>query len=159
MGAAGCGKTTVGERLAQRLNAVFLDADDYHPPANVAKMQRGYALTDTDRWPWLAASADAVRSRRSEGYAVVLACSALKRAYRQALGFPGVARFVIELRVSRELLAQRLAKRSDHFFDPTLLDSQLAIREPAQDGLAVAADGSVNTVVQRVLTELGRNAR
>lgn len=155
MGVAGCGKTTVGQRLAGRLGAVFLDADDYHPRANVAKMQRGEPLTDADRWPWLAAVAAAVADAEAAGNAMVLACSALKQDYRRALGFPASQRFVVELRLAREALARRLARRGQHFFDAGLLDSQLATLEPADEGVVVSADADIDTVVERVLLCLG----
>lgn len=155
MGPAGCGKTRVGGELADHLGAVFLDADDYHPEANLAKMRRGEALIEADRWPWLAAVAEAVGDAEERAEAVVLACAALKRTYRRALGFPGERRFVVELRVAREALAQRLSQRSDHFFDAGLLDSQLAILEPAEEGFVVAADAPTETVIQRILLVLG----
>jgi gluconokinase len=139
MGAAGAGKTTVGRALAAALGWPFVDADDVHPPANVARMRAGIPLTDAERAPWLAALAvmiaDAVAGRRS----LVLACSALTRAYRRRL-VPGGApaardavRFV-HLHATPALLAARLGGRPGHFFPPALLESQLdTLEEPRED--------------------------
>jgi gluconokinase len=145
MGPAGAGKTTVGERLAASLGWPFADADDFHPAANVEKMRRGEGLTDADRGPWL----DALRARvaatlRDDGH-LVLACSALRRAYRDALvpadAPPDAVRFVY-LHVSRETLARRLARRHGHYATGTLLDSQLAtLEEPAPEEDVVWLDG------------------
>jgi len=128
MGVAGTGKTTVGRLLAEDLGWLFLDADDFHSPANVAKMRRGEPLDDADREPWL----DALRSRLAEeleaGRSVVLACSALKAAYRRKLAVDERVRFV-HLTGDPELLRRRLGERQAHYFAPGLLDSQLATLE------------------------------
>ncbi|MFT4030657.1 MAG: gluconokinase [Protaetiibacter sp.] len=123
-GVSGSGKSTVGALLAARLGVPFADGDALHPPANLAKMASGIPLDDADRWPWL----DAVGERLAAS-PVVVACSALRRAYRDRLraAAPG-ARFVL-LDGSRELLEARMAARTDHFMPPALLDSQLATLE------------------------------
>ncbi len=123
-GVSGSGKSTVGALLAERLELPFVDGDALHPPANVAKMAAGVPLDDADRWPWL----DAVGERLGAS-PVVVACSALRRVYRDRLraAAPGV-RFVL-LDGSRELLAARTGARADHFMPPALLDSQLATLE------------------------------
>jgi carbohydrate kinase (thermoresistant glucokinase family) len=129
MGVSGSGKSTVGAELAARLGVPFVDGDALHPVANVAKMAAGIPLDDADRWPWL----DAVGARLAESR-VVVACSALRRSYRDRLraAAPDV-RFVL-LDGSRELLAARTGARLDHFMPPALLDSQLATLErPAPD--------------------------
>ncbi|AHG88910.1 carbohydrate kinase, thermoresistant glucokinase family [Gemmatirosa kalamazoonensis] len=141
MGPAGAGKTTVGERLAESLGWPFADADAFHPASNVEKMRRGEGLTDADRAPWLAALREAVRATLARGDHLVLACSALRRSYREALVPPdapsGAVRFAY-LHVSRAELARRLATRVGHYAPPSLLDSQLAtLEEPApEEGIA-----------------------
>ncbi|MEM0914818.1 MAG: gluconokinase [Planctomycetota bacterium] len=136
MGVAGSGKTTVGQALAERIGAEFQDADDHHPPANIDKMRRGEPLTDADRGPWL----DRLRGLIADTLdhatrpALVLACSALKRRYRGALAHPGEPIAFVFLDVDRDTLAARLADRAGHFFDPQLLDDQLAnFESPGQE--------------------------
>ncbi|MGH8851022.1 MAG: gluconokinase [Casimicrobiaceae bacterium] len=141
MGVSGCGKTTVGRALARELRAEFLDGDDFHPAANVAKMARGIPLTDEDRWPWLDAIGAAMRERAARGRGVVVACSALKHAYRERLrhggGAEGDVRFVY-LKGDAATIAPRLASRDAHFMPPSLLASQFAaLEEPAG---AIVAD-------------------
>src|SRR5688500_3541074 len=139
MGPSGAGKSTVGRRLADALGWPLHDGDDYHPPENVARMRAGVPLTDADRAPWLAALAALIAGAAAEGRPLLLACSALKRAYRAALvpaGAAGDVRFVY-LHASPALLAERLAARRGHFFDPRLLASQLAaLEEPGGDEAA-----------------------
>lgn len=125
MGVAGSGKSTLGAALAARLGWPFQDGDALHPPANVARMAAGLALTDQDRAPWL----DAVAAWIADHPEGVVACSALKRAYRMRL-----AARVIYLRGDRDLIAERLAARAGHFFAPALLDSQFAALEPPGPG-------------------------
>lgn len=142
MGVAGAGKTTVGRLLASDLGAAFLDADDFHPPANVAKMRAGTPLDDADRWPWLERLNATLRERAGRGESAVLACSALKAAYRERLleGLPQAK--LVYLRGARELIAERLAARRGHYMNPALLDSQFAaLEEPAG---AIVADVAVD---------------
>lgn len=154
MGVAGAGKTTVGRALADALGWAFEDADDYHAPAAQAKMARGEGLTDADRAPWLDRLAGLIRQRAAEGPPTVLACSALKAAYRDRLGTgrPNVA--VAWLDVPHDVLRERLEDRAGHYAGPDLLPSQIAALEPPSD--AVHLDGSrpvpvlVDTVRQRV---------
>jgi len=154
MGVTGSGKTTVGQSLAESLHCQFADADDFHPPANVAKMRAGIPLDDADRAPWLAALRAQIEKWLSVGANVVLACSALKQAYRdQLVASPDVK--VVYLRGSPELIAQRLAGRHGHYMDPELLPSQFATLEEPRDGFAVDVDASVPDVVWRIRTALG----
>jgi gluconokinase len=137
-GVSGSGKTTVGAMLAGRLHWLFADGDDFHPAANIEKMRAGVPLTDADRWPWLRAIADWMDERIARDESAVVACSALKRSYRDILldGRPD-ARLVF-LMVDREVLARRLAARHGHFFRAELLDSQFGTLElPQPDEHAV----------------------
>ena len=126
MGVSGCGKTTVGRALAARLHATFLDADDFHPVANVVKMRAGTPLNDDDRAPWLATLNHELQTRSDRGEQVVLACSALKKNYRTATsaGLPHV-RWVF-LDGSFEVIAARMRERPNHYMPESLLRSQLA---------------------------------
>lgn len=133
MGPAGSGKSLVGARLAAALGWPFYEGDAFHPPANVERMHRGEPLSDADRAPWLAALAATIARCVAGGTPAVLSCSALRRAYREALvpaGAPAGAVAFVYLRADRGLLAARLAARSGHFFPPALLASQLAALEP-----------------------------
>lgn len=164
MGASGAGKTTVGSAFARALGWPFHDADDFHPPENVALMRAGVALDDDDRRPWLEALASLVRSHASAGTNAVLACSALRRDYRAMLvpgAFPDAVRFVF-LRASAELLAERLAQRRGHYFAPSLLASQLAtLEEPASHAgesapvVTVDASRPVDALVREIRVALG----
>jgi carbohydrate kinase (thermoresistant glucokinase family) len=141
MGVSASGKSTVGRALAQARGATYLDGDDFHPPQNVARMAAGHALTDADRQGWLLALSDRLAQAHAAGEGVVLSCSALKRRYRDQLrqGAPGLV--LVYLHGSRELLAARIAARTDHYMPASLLDSQLATLEvPQADENAVACD-------------------
>jgi gluconokinase len=157
MGVAGAGKSSLGRALAERLAVPFLEADDLHPAANVAKMRRGEPLTDNDRWPWLAAVAGWIETRASAGEAAVVACSALKRAYRNRLaeGHPSV-RFV-HVTGSEELVTERMSDRRDHYFPVSLIASQFeALEPPGRDERAIIADMEwpVSKQVAHLLAEL-----
>jgi carbohydrate kinase (thermoresistant glucokinase family) len=120
MGVSGCGKSSVGLALAEALGARFIDGDDLHPEANKAKMAAGIPLNDEDRWPWL----DLVGEALAESNTIV-ACSALKRVYRERILAAAPGTFFVHLHGTRELLAQRMGARPDHFMPVSLLDSQL----------------------------------
>ena len=146
MGVSGCGKSTVGTRLAQQLGATFLDADDFHPPANVRRMRAGIALTDAERAPWLDALASRLLAAGAADEAVVLACSALKRSYRDALRRGAPALTLVHLAGSPALLAERITARPGHYMPPTLLPSQLATLEaPRADERAITLDVAAPT--------------
>jgi gluconokinase len=157
MGVSGSGKTTVAQRVAERLGWVFAEGDDFHPAANVAKMHAGHPLTDEDRWPWLRALADWIGVREAAGENAVLTCSALKRSYRALLdsGHPSV-RFV-HITASPETIRHRLEQRQGHYMPASLLDSQLATLEPLQPdepGFTVPGDGEPDDVVDDVVRRL-----
>lgn len=158
MGVASSGKTSLGERLAERLGWPFRDADAFHPPENVAKMAGGTPLNDDDRKPWLAAIAAWIDDLRSRGEHGIVTCSALKRAYRRVIvgERPDVA--LVYLRGSRELIGRRMAARQHHFMPPALLDSQFAaLEEPGEDErpLVVSVEWSKDEIEAKVLTTLG----
>jgi len=132
MGVCGCGKSSVGDRLAERIGATFLEGDAFHSPANVAKMSAGTPLTDADRAEWLLQLMAEIRNARETGASLVLSCSALKRRYRDLLreGDPEL-RFA-HLAGDRELIANRMLARINHYMPLSLLDSQLNVLEPLQ---------------------------
>ena len=153
MGVSGAGKSTVGALLATRLGWSFVDADDYHPPANIEKMRSGVPLDDSDRRPWLDALHDSVTEWLDAGQDTVLACSALKRAYREQLApRPGVT--FVYLKGSFEEIEERLESRRGHFAKPDLLASQFdTLEEPSDDEAAVvvpAAQTPAQTVADIV---------
>lgn len=128
-GVAGSGKTTVGKLVADRLHCMFADGDDFHPAANVAKMHAGIPLTDDDRWPWLRAIVCWMDERAAAGGSAVVACSVLRRAYREVLLTAQARPRMIFLVVQRDECTARLDARHGHFFAPELLDSQFAALE------------------------------
>ena len=134
MGVCGTGKSTIGIQLAASLQCDYVDADDYHPSANVAKMRAGIPLTDEDRGPWLDRLRQLLADHAEQHRSVVLACSALKAAYRRRLSPPEPPPRWVYLHGSRELLAARLGARAGHYMPASLLDSQLAtLEEPTTD--------------------------
>ena len=152
MGVVGAGKTTVGSLLAQRLGWRFADADDFHSAANVEKIRRGIPLDDSDRAPWLAALRDAILHWNAEGQNAVLACSALKRKYRDALRTDGV-RFVY-LRGDYELIEQRLQARAGHFASDSILKSQFEDLEKPADAITVEIDKSPDVIASEIIKKL-----
>jgi gluconokinase len=140
-GVTGAGKSLIGRRLAQQLGWTFHDADDYHSAENIDKLTRGIALTDDDRWPWLDRLRQVIVDAQATREPIVLAASALKRAYRRRLQGPGV-RFVY-LKAARELIEERLRKRSGHFMNPNLVNSQFdTLEEPREDEDVIIVDAS-----------------
>ncbi len=154
MGVSGCGKTTVGEQLAERLGWPYQEGDALHPPANVAKMAGGTPLSDADRLPWLTAVAAWIDARQAAGESGVVSCSALKRAYRQLLIDDRPEVRLVYLQGSRDQLAERLAARTGHYMPAGLLDSQLAtLEEPmgAEQPLVVTIDQPVEAIVVKIM--------
>lgn len=151
MGVSGCGKSTVGLALAQRLGATFLEGDSFHPPANIAKMSAGSPLSDADRWPWLDAVGAAIRAVPPGGF--VCSCSALRFAYRQRLRMWVGDIIFLHLGGSRDVLRLRLDRREGHFMPPGLLDSQLATLE-----LPEGETGIYHLDTDQSLTALVENA-
>lgn len=148
-GVTGSGKTTVGKLLAKDLGWQFHEADDFHPAVNVEKMRRGEALTDGDRQPWLDAVRAVIQSAVENGEKGILACSALKRTYREHLRVNDQVVFV-HLAATPELIERRLEQRQGHFMNPSLLHSQFATLESPQTGLSLDASLPPAALVQQV---------
>jgi gluconokinase len=158
MGVSGSGKSTVGEALAARLGVSFEDGDDLHPQANVEKMHRGEALDDDDRRPWLDKVGEWLAAHPEGG---VIACSALKRAYRDQLREHCPQVRFLHLHGDREVIADRQRRRKGHFMPPSLLDSQFDTLEPLgsdEDGVVVDVSGSVEEVLDDVLIRADQEA-
>ena len=154
MGVSGSGKTSVGKVLAEHLKWDFYDADDFHPPENVAKMASGIPLDDSDRAPWLAALHDLISSSLKQNKSGVLACSALKERYRQQLmnGSDGVQ--LVYLKGSYDLIWSRMETRSDHYMKPQMLHSQFDALEEPSNALTVDISLSVEEIVQFVIQQI-----
>jgi gluconokinase len=158
MGVSGCGKTSVGKALAGKLGWDFYDADDFHPPGNVAKMANGSPLDDADRAPWLAALHNLISSSLKAGRPGVLACSALKKRYRQLLldGNNGVQ--LIYLKGTYDLIWSRMQKRTDHYMKPQMLKSQFEALEEPVNAITVDISMSVENIVQEILKQMETSA-
>jgi gluconokinase len=158
MGVSGSGKTAVGTRLAEKLHYEFLDADNFHPPANIEKMKHSIPLTDEDRLPWLQNLHHELSSRLNREKSVILACSALKESYRTTLreGLPQVQ--FVYLKVDKATLQERLQKRPGHFFPKDLLDSQLATLEAPHDAIVVEENRPLDEVVDTIAKTIAEEA-
>jgi gluconokinase len=157
MGVSGSGKTSAAQELTRQLGWVYIEGDDLHPEANVAKMASGIPLDDEDRWPWLQRIAEVIGEHEAAGTSIVVTCSALKRTYRDLLreGHPSV--WFAHVDVPREVLAERLRNRTGHYMPPSLLDSQLATLERLGDdepGDVIAGNGPLEQTVAELLTDL-----
>jgi len=153
MGVSGVGKTTVGQELARRIGVAFIDADDLHGPANIAKMAAGVPLDDDDRWPWL----DRVGVALAADPGVVIACSALKRRYRDRLRASAPDTVFVHLDAPKERVTEQATARRGHFMPPALLASQLQTLEPLgadEDGITVTVDGTAGELVERIRQHL-----
>ncbi|MBO6897909.1 MAG: gluconokinase [Shimia sp.] len=145
MGVSGVGKTTVARALADRIGGRYIEADAFHPPENIAAMAAGTPLTDAMRHPWLEALSDALRQARTSqpNTPVVVACSALKRSYRDVLRTQNPDALIVYLAAVPEVIRARITARTDHFMPPSLLDSQLSTLEPpASDEACLTVDAS-----------------
>ena len=150
MGVAGVGKTTIGEALASALGARFIDADDYHPPQNVAKMQAGIPLEDADRLPWLSKLNSVLRGESN----AVLACSALRESYRRRLS-DGVRDFrIVYLHGTPELIRERMKTRQHRYMPAALLDSQLATLEPPEDAIKIDVAAPLKISVAAIVARI-----
>jgi gluconokinase len=157
MGVSGSGKSTIADKLAERLRWSYEDGDKFHPASNVAKMSAGHPLTDEDRWPWLQAIADEIDRVCGAGQHVVIACSALKRAYRDILVHGRSDVRIVFLEGTQELIAKRLTARKHHFMPPGLLESQFKTLEPpdaSENPVTVSIDASVDTIVDDIVRGL-----
>lgn len=159
MGVSGSGKTTVGALLAQRLGWPFVDSDAFHPPENVAKMRAGIALTDEDRRPWLDAIAAWIDRARVSGEHGIVACSALKRHYRDRIIGERYDVRLVYLEGAYEVIARRMAERPHHYMPVSLLRSQFDALEPPaleEDPLVIAVDAPPGEIVERIVASLER---
>ncbi|MDB5655616.1 MAG: carbohydrate kinase, thermoresistant glucokinase family [Tardiphaga sp.] len=157
MGVSGSGKSTIAQALAERLGWAFEDGDDFHPAANVAKMSAGRPLTDDDRWPWLRAIAAEIDRSSRNGGRIVIACSALKRAYRDVLVHGRDDIRIVYLDGSRELIAERMKSRKGHFMPTGLLDSQFATLQPPgsdENPIVVSIDASVEAIIDAIIGQM-----
>src|ERR1700738_4826922 len=161
MGVSGSGKSTIAGKLAERLSWPYEDGDKFHPASNVAKMSAGQPLTDEDRRPWLQAIADEIDRICVAGSHAVIACSALKRAYRSVLVHGRSAVRTIFLDGAQELIAGRLARRKGHFMPPGLLASQFKTLEPpgpTENPVIVSIDAPVDRIIGDIVRQLGLNS-
>jgi carbohydrate kinase (thermoresistant glucokinase family) len=157
MGVSGSGKSTIAREVQQELGWDYAEGDDFHPAANVAKMREGTPLTDADRWGWLESLAAWTAERDARGEPTIMACSALRRAYRDVLRRGGAGTFFVHTTGDKHLILQRMNAR-EHFMPPTLLESQLDTLEPLQpdeDGMDVDPALPVDVIAGQVLDRLG----
>ena len=157
MGVSGSGKTSVGKALAEKLGWEFFDADDFHPPANVAKMANGIPLDDADRDPWLAALHDLISASLAAGRPGVLACSALKQRYRQQLVRDNENVQVVYLKGSYDLIWSRMQHRADHYMKPHMLKSQFDALEEPGNVFTVDIAVPIEEIVQQILEYMEQN--
>ncbi|SAL67876.1 carbohydrate kinase [Caballeronia arvi] len=158
MGVSGAGKSLIGEMLAERLHCAFTDGDAYHSAANKEKMHKGIPLTDDDRWPWLKTIRAAIEEKQRAGETAVFTCSSLKRSYRDILRAGDKDVCFVYLHGTFDVLHERLGSRTGHFFDPSLLQSQLdTLEEPGEDeaiteSIELTPEQIVDNVIEKLKT-------
>jgi gluconokinase len=158
MGVSGSGKSTIADKLAERIGWRCEDGDKFHPASNIAKMSAGHPLTDEDRWPWLQAIADEIDRLCKAGERAVIACSALKRVYRDILVHGRNDVRIVYLKGTQQLIADRLAKRKGHFMPAGLLESQFKTLEPPareEHPVTASIDATVDAIVDDIVRQLG----
>lgn len=156
-GPMGCGKTTIGKLLSERLGYRFADGDDFHPEGNIKKMQSGIPLNDEDRLPWLQILHDHILESLNKGENLIMACSALKRHYRKILGIDQQHVISIFLKGSQELLQQRIDSRTHQYMNKGLLASQLATLQEPRSGLTIDIDAKPDEIINRIISGLPRS--
>ncbi len=156
MGVSGCGKTSVGKALAERLNCPFYDGDDFHPSENVAKMASGIPLNDDDRYPWLGRLHDLIEAYLKRGETAVLTCSALKKKYREQLAGGNTGVVFVFLRGSFDLIWARMQARQNHYMKAEMLQSQFEILEPpgVDESLIIDIDQDIAKIVKQIETRI-----
>jgi gluconokinase len=154
-GVSGSGKTTIGQEVASKMGWAFADADDFHPPENVAKMRAGIPLTTEDRFPWLQALRHWLEEKMEEGQSAVLACSALRQVYREMLAKPGEPIHFIYLNGDFDTIYERLKARSGHYMPPELLRSQFEALEPPTDAFTLDIRQPKQELVRQLLDWIG----
>lgn len=154
MGVSGSGKSTIGRLLAERLGCPFYDGDDYHPPANIAKMAAGIPLDDSDRAEWLAALASLIAAGLAHGECGVIACSALKKRYRDVLRLDERQVYFVYLRGSFDAIQARLQSRQGHFMSASLLHSQFDALEEPDEAIVVDATLEPERVLDTIMEQL-----
>ena len=157
MGVSGCGKTTIGKQLSQKIDIPFYDADDFHPIENIEKMKKGISLNSADRYPWLNLLADKIKEWNSKDGAV-LACSALKEKYRKILALNNNPIIWIFLSGSKDLIRTRIENREDHFMDSNLLDSQFNNLEIPEYGIHIEISKSSDQIITEIVSKLNSYA-
>lgn len=155
IGPMGCGKTTIGTLLAQKLSWTFSDGDDFHPSENVEKMRKGVALEDEDRIGWLKILRDHIREQRQQNSQLVLACSALKQSYRDLLGIDQKHVVSAYLKGSEAILRERISRRTHQYMNDSLLLSQLQTMEEPEDGIIVSIDQTPEAICSEIIRQSG----
>lgn len=158
MGVSGSGKTTIGVELARRLGCEFHDGDDYHPTANVEKMSHGIPLDDDDRWPWLDRLRTLIESKLASGASVVVACSALKKRYRERLAHEDARVLFAYLRIDPSVASGRVQSRKSHYMPASLIESQFAALEEPEGALILDACAPVQSLVGQIMVKIGASA-
>ncbi len=154
IGPMGCGKTTIGKLLAEKLCWKFADGDDFHPEANIDKMKSGLPLDDEDRYPWLQILHDTIEESVRSGENLILACSALKRKYRKLLGIDQESVLSVYLKGSPDLLQERIESRTHLYMDKGLLQSQLSTLEEPESGVVVSIAESPEVIVESIISRI-----